>query len=242
MSKARYHSSYDTGLSLWLIHWRMPPYLIAVFMSYRLRFAIGIIITPKVFKGVDLKFHFRKCSPHHRATSIWMWNRMVSTFSCTSLVVWIGRHFKSRLYLPFYINLFEVKRYAFFGRNLLRFWIFVKWNIIFPLDRTFLFWISVGQNITFPLDCTFLYFRIWMGWIVMSSLDRTSFLDLDGADRYVFVGLYLLFGFGWGGSLCFHWTVPAFLWSCLDDFLLVVHLGFIIMQKKEFVNRKIRKF
>ncbi len=56
----------------------------------------------------------------------------------------------------------------------------------------------------------------------MSLLDRTSFLD--GVVRYVFIGLYLpFFGIVW------------------NDPLLVVHLGFIIMRKKEFVKRKNKK-
>ena len=99
------------------------------------------------------------------------------------------------------------------------------------LDCTFLFpnfrevehYISIGLYLPYfgfgwggslRLHWTVPPFWIWMGWTVMSLLDRTSFLDLDGVDRYVFVGPYLLFG--WGGSLRFHWTVPSFLWDCLE--------------------------
>lgn len=86
------------------------------------------------------------------------------------------------------------------------------------------------------------------------------FSEFDGVKRYVFTGLYLLcinfgwggplclcwtvpplLGFGWGGTLRFHWSVPLFLPSSSNDFLFVVHLGFIIVQKKEFVKRKNKK-
>lgn len=165
-------------------------------------------------------------------------------------------------HLSFSWTFLRVKHYISIGPYLPFLEISMGWNITSSLDCTFLFpescrgkilclhrtipsfsWnlrvvechISIGLYLPFP--------KSWWGGSLRLHWTVPPLLKFGwGGPLCLCWTVPPLLGFGWGGPLRFHWTVPSFLLSSSNDFLFVVHLGFIIARKKGIVKRKIRKF